>query len=53
MVALKKHLSTLMKGALIDNTNLLGQFLSSHDENGFLATVNYDLNKQMIASIFK
>ena len=38
------------RAALIDNTNLLGQFLSSHDENGFLATVNYDLNKQMIAS---
>lgn len=34
----------------IDNTNLLGQFLSSHDEDGFLETVNGDLGKQMVAA---
>ncbi|NLK94615.1 MAG: hypothetical protein GX275_05445 [Clostridiales bacterium] len=34
----------------IDNTRVLGQFLSSHDENGFLTSVNYDLGKQMVAA---
>ena len=34
----------------INNTNLLGQFLSSHDEDGFLTTVDYNLGKQMIGA---
>lgn len=34
----------------ISNTYLLGQFLSSHDEDGFLTTVDYNLGKQMIGA---
>lgn len=38
------------RASKISNTNLMGQFLSSHDEDGFLKTVGDDLGKQMIAA---
>ena len=38
------------RASQLDSTNLLGQFLSSHDEDGFLGTVGNDLGKQMVAS---
>lgn len=34
----------------ITSSRLLGQFLSSHDEDGFLYTQGFDQSKQMIAS---
>lgn len=36
--------------AKMDNTAVMGQFLSSHDEDGFLSKVNGDLGKQMVGS---
>ncbi len=38
------------RASKISNTNLMGQFLSSHDEDGFLKTVGDDLGKQMLAA---
>lgn len=34
----------------IDNTRVLAQFLSSHDEDGFLTTVDNNLGKQKVAA---
>lgn len=38
------------RASKIDNTSLMGQFLSSHDEDGFLKTVGDDLGKQKVAA---
>lgn len=38
------------RASKINNTKLMGQFLSSHDEDGFLKTVGDDLGKQMLGA---
>lgn len=38
------------RASKLNNSYLLGQFLSSHDENGFLTTVDGNLGKQMAAA---
>ncbi|MGG5462125.1 type I pullulanase [Clostridium sp. B9] len=38
------------RASKVNNNKLMGQFLSSHDEDGFLKTVGDDLGKQMLAA---
>lgn len=38
------------RNAVIDNTAMLGQFLSSHDQDGFLTRVDGDIGKLLVAA---